>query len=124
MSEIAAWARRPFAPAPGTSLAPLETFPDGGAREFSFGLGLNTWRMFVLRRGETLYGYLNLCPHYSLPLNHRETEFMSRDGTKIMCRQHLALFRVEDGACLDGACDGRSLDAVPLRVENGQVLIG
>jgi nitrite reductase/ring-hydroxylating ferredoxin subunit len=124
MSEMAAWALRPFAPAPGTSLAPLAEIPDGGVKEFSFGVGLNIWRMFALRRGETLYGYLNLCPHYSLPLNHRENEFMSRDGTKIMCRQHLALFRVEDGACLDGACDGRSLDHVPLRVEDGQVLIG
>lgn len=124
MSTANIWALRPFAPAPGTVLARLAEIPDGGAREFSFGNGLNTWRMFVLRRGEALYGYLNLCPHYSLPLNHSDNEFMSRDGSRIMCRQHLALFRVEDGACLDGACDGRSLDLVPLRIENGQVLVG
>jgi len=124
MSGSDAWALRPFAPAPGTVLAPLAEIPDGGAKGFSFGLGLNIWRMLVLRRGAALYGYLNLCPHYSMPLNHRENEFMSRDGTKIMCRQHLALFRVEDGACLDGACDGRSLDPVPLRVEDGLILIG
>jgi len=122
--ENAAWSLRPFAPALGTVLAPLVEIPDGGTREFSFGAGLNLWRMFVLRREGRVYGYLNLCPHYSMPLNHRDNEFMSREGSKIMCRQHLALFRIEDGACLGGACDGRSLDAIPLRIENDQVVIG
>lgn len=89
-----------------------------------FGQGVNAWRMFVVRKGASLYGYLNLCPHYSMPLNHQPDIFMSRDGTRIMCRQHLALFRVEDGTCLDGACDGRALDPVPLRLEHGQVVIG
>lgn len=122
--ENAVWALRPFAPALGTVLAPLDKIPDGGSSEFCFGAGINQWRMFVLRREARVYGYLNLCPHYSMPLNHRDNEFMSRDGSKIMCRQHLALFRVEDGACMGGACDGRSLDRVPLQIENGQIVIG
>lgn len=122
--ENAAWALRPFAPALGTVLAPLTEIPDGGSREFSFGAGINLWRMFVLRRVERVYGYLNLCPHYSMPLNHRDNEFMSRDGSMIMCRQHLALFRVEDGACAGGACDGRSLDRIPLQIQDGMVVIG
>lgn len=89
-----------------------------------FGQGVNAWRMFVVRKGDRLHGYLNLCPHYSMPLNHQPNMFMSRDGTRIMCRQHLALFRVEDGTCLDGACDGRALDPVPVRLEQGQMVIG
>ncbi|MDI4655311.1 Rieske (2Fe-2S) protein [Xanthobacter autotrophicus] len=120
----AVWAQRPNAPAPGTNLGRLDDIPDGGGKEFVFGQGVNAWRMFVVRKGASLYGYLNLCPHYSMPLNHQPDIFMSRDGTRIMCRQHLALFRVEDGTCLDGACDGRALDPVPLRLEHGQVVIG
>jgi len=124
MNDMNAWALRPFSPPPGTVLAPLSAIADGGAKEFTFGAGLNIWRMFALRRGDRLYGYLNLCPHYSMPLNIRDDEFMSRDGTKIMCRQHLALFKVEDGSCVDGACNGRSLAPVPLRVADGQIVIG
>ena len=122
--ENAAWSLRPFAPALGTVLAPLVEIPDGGTREFSFGAGLNLWRMFVLRREGRVYGYLNLCPHYSMPLNHRDNEFMSRDGSKIMCRQHLALFAIEDGRGLEGACEGRGLDIIPVAVRAGEMVIG
>jgi nitrite reductase/ring-hydroxylating ferredoxin subunit len=120
----AIWAGRPNAPAPGARLGPLEAVADGGAKEYVFGAGINRFRMFVVRRGCDAYGYLNLCPHYSLPLNHREDEFLTRGGDSIMCRQHLALFRIEDGACLGGACEGRALEAVPVRVEQGALLIG
>lgn len=118
-----AWTMRPNAPASGQRLAPVHSIPDGQAKEFVFGKGVNAFRMFVVRRGEQVFGYLNLCPHYSLPLNHRADEFMTRDGTKIMCRQHLALFRIEDGACVDGAAEGRALDPVPVEVREGMVVV-
>lgn len=119
-----AWRTRPFAPEPGASLGPLEAIPDGRSREFSFGVGIMTFRMFAVRKGDEVYGYLNICPHYSLPLNHRPDDFLTRDGDRIRCTQHLALFRIEDGACLGGACEGRALDPVPLRISDGEILIG
>jgi nitrite reductase/ring-hydroxylating ferredoxin subunit len=118
------WRRRPYAPEPGAVLGPLDDVGDGKAREFTFGVGIASFRMFVVRRGEAVYGYVNQCPHYSLPLNHRPDQFLTRSGDKIMCTQHLALFRVEDGACLDGACEGRALDPVPVEVRGGQIVIG
>jgi nitrite reductase/ring-hydroxylating ferredoxin subunit len=119
-----AWTLRPNAPAAGQALGPIHSIPDGQAKEFTFGTGVNAFRMLVVRKGGQVFGYLNLCPHYSLPLNHRPDEFMTRDGTRIMCRQHLALFRIEDGACLDGACEGRALDPVPLAVRGEMVVVG
>jgi nitrite reductase/ring-hydroxylating ferredoxin subunit len=117
------WKKRPFAPAVGAVLGPLEAIGDGEAKEYTFGVGIAAFRMFVVRRGEGVFGYVNQCPHYSLPLNHRPDRFLTRSGDKIMCTQHLALFRIEDGACLDGACEGRSLDPVPVAVRDGQILI-
>lgn len=117
------WRTRPFAPEVGEQLGPLEAIADGGAKEYVFGTGLNIFRMFVVRKGQRVFGYLNICPHYSLPLNHRPDEFLSRNGERIMCRQHLALFAIEDGRGLDGACDGRGLDTVPVSVRNGQIVI-
>jgi nitrite reductase/ring-hydroxylating ferredoxin subunit len=104
-------------------LGPLEAIEDGRAKEFTFGVGIAQFRMFVVRRGEAVYGYVNQCPHYSLPLNHHPDKFLTRAGDKIMCTQHLALFRIEDGACLDGACEGRALDPVPVEVRDGQITI-
>jgi nitrite reductase/ring-hydroxylating ferredoxin subunit len=118
------WKKRPFAPASGERLGPLDAIVDGGAKEYIFGVGIAAFRMFVVRRGRAAFGYVNQCPHYSLPLNHRPDQFLTRAGDKIMCTQHLALFRIEDGACLDGVCEGRSLDPVPVVVRDGQILIG
>lgn len=120
-----AWRFRPQSPEPGTVLGKLDILEHGGAKEFVFGSGLNAFRMFVVRKGEHVFGYLNLCPHYSLPLNVRDNEFLSRDGATIMCRRHLAVFVIEDGLCVDGACIGSHLDPVPLRIdEAGYLVIG
>ena len=121
-SEV--WRTRPNAPPPGTVLGPLDAIPEGRSKEYTFGPGIMAFRMFVVRKGDEVFGYLNICPHYSLPLNHRPDEFVTRDGTRIRCTQHRALFRIEDGACLDGACEGRALDPVPVTVQDGQLVLG
>lgn len=120
-----AWRLRPQAPETGTQLCAFDELPDGTSREFVFGVGLNAFRMFAIRRDRQVFAYVNLCPHYSLPLNVRDNEFLSRDGSQIMCRRHLALFAIEDGLCTDGACVGSALDAVPLIVNDaGGIVIG
>ncbi|MFA7585588.1 MAG: Rieske 2Fe-2S domain-containing protein [Novosphingobium sp.] len=124
-SPTDAWRLRPQSPEPDTVLGGIEQIDDGGSKEFVFGAGLNAFRMFVVRKGERVFGYVNLCPHYSLPLNVRDNEFLSRDGLQIMCRRHLAIFTIEDGLCVDGACIGSKLDVVPLKVnDTGAITIG
>ncbi len=119
------WMSRPQAPPVGTVLGPIDLIADGSGREFVFGAGLNAFRMLVVRQDTRVFGYVNLCPHYSLPLNVRADEFLSRDGARIMCRRHLAIFAIEDGMCIDGACVGSALDKVPLQIDaQGQVIIG
>ena len=119
------WRTKPHAPAPGTPLAPLSAIPDGEGKEFVFGDPKGGFRMFVVRTGDAVVGYVNICPHFSLPLNYRPDEFMNSDGTLIMCTMHFALFRIEDGLCVDGSCVGHYLDPVPLTVgSDGMVSIG
>ena len=110
-----AWRRCTHAPAPGTELGPLDAIPDGQGREYAFGPDRDRFRMFVVRRGAEVFGYLNICPHFSLPLNYRADQFTTRDG-EILCSMHFALFRFDDGVCIDGACPGRTLDPVPVEV--------
>lgn len=125
IASLSSWQLRPQAPSVGTVVGDLADVPDGEAREFTFGTGLNTFRMFVVRRGNQCLAYVNLCPHYSLPLNVRDNEFLTRDGAKIMCRRHLAIFSIEDGLCVEGACTGSSLEAVPVSVDgSGVMMIG
>jgi nitrite reductase/ring-hydroxylating ferredoxin subunit len=114
-SDEPAWRLRPHAPPPGTELGPADAIPDGQGREYVFGPAHEPFRMFVVRRGREVYGYLNVCPHFSLPLNYRPDQFTTRDG-EILCSMHFALFRVSDGVCIDGACPGRALDAIPVEI--------
>jgi nitrite reductase/ring-hydroxylating ferredoxin subunit len=110
-----AWRRHPHAPPPGTTLGPVDAIPDGQGHEYTFGPDHDAFRMFVVRRGADVFGYLNVCPHFSLRLNYRPDQFTTRDG-EILCSMHFALFRFDDGLCIAGACPGRSLDPVGVEV--------
>lgn len=117
------WRTRPRAPMPGTVLGRLEDIPDGDAREFVFGRGTTVFSMFVVRRGENVYGYLNICPHYSSPLNQRVGHFLNDDKSRIRCSMHFAEFRIEDGFGIAGAATNCWLDPVPVHVEAGEIVI-
>jgi nitrite reductase/ring-hydroxylating ferredoxin subunit len=117
------WRTRPRAPLPGTPLGPLNEVPDGEANEYRFGRGTTVFSMFVVRRAGRVFGYLNICPHYSSPLNHREGQFLSDDKSRIRCTMHYAEFRIEDGYGVCGAAEGCWLDPVPVHVDNGIIRI-
>ncbi|MXO73260.1 Rieske (2Fe-2S) protein [Alteraurantiacibacter buctensis] len=111
------WQNLPNAPAPGTTLGLLAEVGDGG-REFVFGQGLAAFRLFVIALPDGgVRAFVNRCPHYSLPLNVRPGQFLTRDGAHIMCRQHLALFDRESGVCRSGAAEGTTLPLVPVIVD-------
>ena len=117
------WRMRPRAPMPGTVLGPLAEIADGDAKEYVFGRGTTVFSMFVVRRGRSVYGYLNICPHYSSPLNYRAGEFLSEDKRFIRCTMHFSEFRVEDGFGISGAAERCWLDPVPVHVENDMIVI-
>lgn len=117
------WRTRPRAPMPGTALGPLDEIEDGGAKEYVFGRGTTVFSMFVVRQGDRVFGYLNICPHYSSPLNYREGRFMNDDGSRIRCTMHFAEFRIEDGYGVAGAAERCWLDPVPVHVADGVVVI-
>lgn len=112
------------APAPGTLLCNLDAITDGGAREFIFGTGPDTLRVFVVRRGANAWGYINECPHHYVPLNDREDAFVTYDHEWIICSAHAAVFRYEDGFCEDGPCKGKRLRTFAVTVDAGEVRVG
>ena len=117
------WRMRPRAPEPGTYLCQLDEIADRSAKEFVFGRGTTTFSMFVIRQGNEYFGYLNICPHYSTPLNVRSGEFLNEKGDKIRCSAHFAEFRIEDGFGIAGAAENCWLDPVPVSKEDGKLFI-
>lgn len=116
------WRLRPRAPDSGAILGPVHDLPNDGAREYAFGRGPSAFRMFVVRRGTLLRAYLNLCPHFSLPLNQEPDRFLSPDGETLLCSQHFAEFDIESGRCIAGACLGSHLDAIPVHIDKDRNL--
>jgi nitrite reductase/ring-hydroxylating ferredoxin subunit len=104
-------------------LCRIDEVPEGGGRGFRFGSGVDLRAVFVVRRNGALFGYVNSCPHLGTPLDFLPDRFFARDGRHLLCSTHGALFRVADGFCISGPCEGRSLEPVALRVEAGEILL-
>jgi nitrite reductase/ring-hydroxylating ferredoxin subunit len=106
---------------PKQPLCRLDALVDGASRGFDpLGEGRDT--MFVVRRGDRVFGWRNACPHYDFArMAWKKDAFLNADGSRIQCSAHGALFRIEDGLCEVGPCVGQSLTPVPLAVRDGAI---
>lgn len=100
-------------------LCRLDAIPDGDCIEVHHG----QQSLLVARSGESVWAYVNLCPHFSLPLNSQPNEFLVVGERQVMCAYHCAIFRLEDGRCVEGPAEGRGLDPVPIEVVAGCVVL-
>jgi nitrite reductase/ring-hydroxylating ferredoxin subunit len=66
----------------------------------------------VGRVGGEWRAYANVCRHRAVPLDLGASSPMSDDGRYLLCHQHGALYRREDGRCASGPCAGESLAAL------------
>lgn len=114
--------REPGRPAPGTVLCRLDEIAEPGARGFDFREGDQIWSGFVVRRGGEVRGYVDQCPHAGSPLGDMLGRYLTRQGDRILCSAHGALFRIEDGVCTGGPCAGDRLEPWPVQVRDGRVL--
>ena len=67
--------------------------------------------------------YVNACPHLGVPLDWLPGQFLTLDGTRIMCATHGAEFRIVDGFCVRGPCRGDALTKVPSTIEDGMIMV-
>jgi len=103
-------------------LCRLDAIPDPGAKEFRAMVDGETRRVFVVRKGGQVFGYVNSCPHVGAPLNMEDDKFLDLFQTSILCANHFALFDIESGRCTRGPCPGRSLQPFPVEVRDGDVV--
>ena len=101
----------------------LAEVDDPGCREFSIGAGDWPLRGFVVRQGDAVYAYQNVCAHVGHPLNWRPDTFLTKDQSAIICASHGAMFDIETGKCFAGPCRGQSLRAVTTEVRDGLIYV-
>ena len=102
-------------------LCSLIELPEGGSRGF-LREGLDD-RIFVIRRGQEIFAWLNDCPHEHRPMEFKQNEFLSGDGNHIVCYAHSAHFDIRTGECFAGPCKGQFLIKVPVTLYGDDVYV-
>lgn len=97
-------------------LGPLQDFPDLAATPLTLRLDDEELAILVVRHGNEIRAWLDLCPHRSLPLTQQGGRVLSADGTRLRCSVHLAEFGAKEGQALTGGGTGMRLTPVPLRL--------
>lgn len=109
---------------PEWPICSLEGIGASGAKAFLVGDGEWPCRGFVVRAGDELYAYANVCPHRRHPLDSLPGRILIDDGRLIRCGSHGALFKIETGECVFGPCFGARLMPLQLRIsESGEVYV-
>lgn len=100
-------------------LCKLSQLNSGDAKGFE----LEGQRLLVVERAGKYYVYRNLCPHRGVSLEWVPDQFLDLDKDFIQCATHGALFRIENGLCIQGPCLGQSLEVVGFRIKNDELWV-
>ncbi len=101
----------------------------GGARAFSLSRidaagESRPFPIVVIRTRDNAYvGYVNACPHNGIWLNIGSGDFFTQDRAFLRCGRHGATFEIDSGLCIDGPCNGKSLQPIALAVIDGEVCL-
>ncbi|MFK2878442.1 Rieske (2Fe-2S) protein [Rhodanobacter hydrolyticus] len=105
---------------PATLLCRLDEVPDGGATAIEGVAAVGGESVIVVRRGDELRAWLNICPHAGRRLDYAPGMFLLKDEL-LICAVHGASFDRNDGACVAGPCRGEHLHALGVELRDGEV---
>lgn len=104
------------------ALLRLEQLEDGALHETE-GLidGHDAESLILLREGDSVRAWLNVCPHAGRRLDWAPGRFLKDKQGHLVCAVHGAAFELRNGECVAGPCRGSSLRAIPVVVDDGVV---
>ena len=103
----------------GQVLCQLSDIADGAGKGFELQGPKGSYLVFVIRKGDKVYGYQNVCPHLGTPLDWAPDSFLDLSGQYIRCATHGAMFRIEDGYSVSGPCEGDTLEPIKIILNDG-----
>jgi nitrite reductase/ring-hydroxylating ferredoxin subunit len=102
-------------------LCPTRALPEGAAKGFTVTRADSPLGIFIISQSGQLHGYYNRCPHAGTPLDWTPDQFLDKDNALIQCSTHGALFRIDNGLCVQGPCVNQSLSKIELCVMDGDI---
>ena len=103
------------------SLCRVDAIKDGDAIAIDSERDGDPINLIVLRRGEQVYAYHNVCSHAGRRLDYAPGQFLVRDQ-RLICAAHGAVFDVCSGLCSGGPGVG-GLSPVAVRIADGEVFL-
>jgi len=108
---------------PGQTICAADALADGTSLKFRVEEGERRVEAFVIRFEGRYYAYLNRCAHMALGLDMADNDFFTVDFRALICKTHGATYFPDSGLCFSGPCYGESLEAVPIALRDGNVVL-
>ena len=67
--------------------------------------------------------YLNRCRHLPIPIDSGSRRFLNIERTHLLCGTHGALYRFDDGMCVEGPCTHMALEALFVDEQDGELFV-
>jgi nitrite reductase/ring-hydroxylating ferredoxin subunit len=85
--------------------------------------GLPILALLLRDEDGAIVAYRNLCRHLPVPLDVGTGRVLSADRTHLVCATHGATYRLRDGYCVKGPCEGLSLRRLQVREDRGDLYV-
>lgn len=108
----------------GRVIARVEEMGPGSVKKFWLICQKYRIDAFLINYQGTFHAYINRCRHMTTPLDFVRYQFFTGDGSHLVCLTHGALYEPASGLCVEGPCKGFSLYRLPVRVAEGEVVVG
>ncbi|WP_135081564.1 Rieske 2Fe-2S domain-containing protein [Terasakiella sp. SH-1] len=79
--------------------------------------------IIAVKKDGVISVFVNNCPHLGVPLNLEPDRFLDMEKNFILCSTHGALFKIDDGECVHGPCQGQNLPRVASEIRGEEVFI-
>jgi len=104
-------------------LCKLEEIPNNEAKGLITEVDGKQRNIFIIRKGKSVFGYINWCPHNQVLIDQIPNKFFNADKTFIQCSKHGALFNIEDGLCIKGPCEGDQLKPLKISLNTDMIIL-
>jgi nitrite reductase/ring-hydroxylating ferredoxin subunit len=104
-------------------LARTDELPPGSTKKFTIEMGGRRVEAFVANFHGRYVAFINRCVHLPIALDLDDNDFFSCDGNFFVCKTHGSVYEPGSGRCIGGPGQGKSLEPLPVTVENGAVYV-
>ena len=104
-------------------LCNLSELEDLSCKSFTVNINRKSTRIFIVHKDDQVFGYINICPHAKAPLEWNPDDFLDENKENIICAMHGAKFTIEEGACVEGPCNGVGLTSLDLFIDKRMVYL-